>query len=54
MGFPYTFIDQTRHVEKWFGRSSELSTDGYRINRINGENCFVINDGLSGYMFQND
>ena len=53
MGYPYTFIDQTRHVEKWFGRTSELSTDGYRLNRINGENCFVINDGLSGYMFQN-
>ena len=54
LGFPYTFIDQTRHVEKWFGRTSELSTDGYRINTINGENCFVINDGLSSYMFQND
>ena len=54
LGFPYTFIDQTRHVEKWFGRSSELSTDGYRINNINGENCFIINDGLSGYMLQND
>ena len=53
LGYPYTFIDQTRHVEKWFGRTSELSSDGYRINRINGENCFVINDGLSDYLLQN-
>ncbi len=30
------------------------STDGYRINSINGTNCFVINDGLSAYLFQND
>ena len=54
LGFGYTFIDQTRHVEKWFGRSSELSPDGYRINRINGVNCFVINDGLGDYLLEND
>jgi glycosidase len=54
MGFGYTFIDQMRHVEQWFGRTSALSTDGNRINRINGQNCFVINDGNGGYMFQND
>ena len=54
LGFPYTFIDQLRHVEKWFGRASALSTDGNRINRINGTNCFVINDGSGGYLFAND
>ena len=54
MGFGYTFIDQTRHLEKWYGRNSELSNDGYRINRINGMNCFVINDGVSGDLLAND
>ncbi len=54
MGYGYTFIDQTRHIEKWFGRNSELSNDGYRVNRINGMNCFVINDGISGSLFQNN
>ena len=53
IGFASTFLDQTRHIEKWFGRTSELSTDGYRLNRINGTDCFVINDGLSSYLFQN-
>ena len=54
LGFTHTFIDQTRHVAKWFGRASELSSDGYRLNRINGENCFVISDALGGYMLEND
>lgn len=54
MGFGYTFIDQMRHEFKWFGRSSALSSDGYRINRINGVNCFTINDALGAYLFQND
>ncbi len=53
MGYGYTFIDQLRHVEEWFGRASALSTDGYRINKINGTNCFVINDGDGQYMFEN-
>ena len=54
LGFGYTFIDQMRHVEKWFGRLSALSSDGYRINRINGVNCFVINDTDGAYLFSND
>ena len=54
LGFGYTFIDQSRHVMKWFGRSSALESDGYRLNRINNTNCFVINDGLGGYLLQND
>ena len=54
LGFTHTFIDQMRHVEKWFGRTSALGTDGNRINRINGVNCFVINDTAGTYMFQND
>lgn len=54
MGFDFTFIDQMRHELKWFGRTSALGSDGYRINRINGVNCFSINDGLGAYLFTND
>jgi len=54
MGFGYTFIDQQRHLFKWFGRQSALSDDGYRINAVNGVKAFVINDNLSGALFSND
>ncbi len=54
LGFAYTFIDQMRHVFKWFGRPSALGTDGYRVNQINGTRTFVINDQLNSYLFQND
>lgn len=53
LGFGFTFIDQMRHVLKWFGRSSALESDGYRLNRINATTCFVINDGLGTYLLQN-
>jgi hypothetical protein len=52
--FTYTFADQMRHITKWFGRSAALGNDGYRINQVNGENLFVINDGISGQLFTND
>ena len=53
LGFSHTFIDQMRHVRKWFGRDSALGDDGYRINQVNGVKCFVINDQASTYRFQN-
>jgi hypothetical protein len=53
LGFQYTFVDQLRHLLKWFGRTPALGTDAYRINQINAMKCFVINDGLGQYMFQN-
>ncbi len=53
-GYGYTFVDQMRHITKWFGRTSALGDDGYRINQINGENVFVINDSASSYLFQSD
>jgi len=53
LGYDYTFIDQMRHLTKWFGRNSALGNDGYRINEINGVKCFVINDQASGYRFTN-
>ena len=53
LGFDFTFADQMRHIFKWFGRTSALGDDGYRINRINGVNTFVVNDQASTYRFQN-
>ncbi len=53
LGFGYTFVDQMRHLFKWFGRSSALGNDGYRINQMNNTKAFVINDGVGAYMFQN-
>ncbi len=53
-GYGYSFVDQMRHLTKWFGRTSALGDDGYRINQINGENVFVINDSASSYLFQSD
>ena len=54
LGFNYTFVDQMRHVFKWFGRNSALGDDGYRINQINNTRAFVINDGVSSQLFLND
>ncbi|HEX8680536.1 MAG TPA: hypothetical protein VF683_11280, partial [Chthoniobacterales bacterium] len=45
---------QMRHVFKWFGRSSALGNEGYRINQINNTNAFIINDAVSDYIFQNE
>ena len=53
-GYAYTFVDQMRHITKWFGRTSALGDDGYRINQINGTKVFVINDSASSYLFQSD
>ena len=52
-GFGFTFVDQTRHMEKWFSRTSSLSNDGFRLNRIHGVKTFVINDQPSQFRFQN-
>jgi hypothetical protein len=53
LGYQFTFIDQQRHIFKWFGRETSLSDAGYRLNRVNGVNCFVINDNLAGVLFSN-
>ncbi len=53
LGFNYTFVDQMRHIFKWFGRSSALGDDGYRINQINNTKAFIINDTASTYLLQN-
>jgi glycosidase len=51
-GFGYSFIDQMRHLWKWYGRNTALSDDGYRINQVNGVKCFVINDQASLYRYR--
>lgn len=52
-GFTHGFIDQFRHVLDRFGRQSALLDDGYRVNRINGVDFFVINDQASNFRFLN-
>ncbi len=52
LGFSHVFMDQFRHIQDRFGRSSALLDDGYRVNRINGLNTFVINDQASAFRFQ--
>ncbi|MBC8127012.1 MAG: hypothetical protein H8M99_07700 [Gloeobacteraceae cyanobacterium ES-bin-144] len=52
MGYTYTFADQSRHFVKWFGRTSALGTDGFRINQVNGVKIFPIHDGTSEYLDQ--
>jgi hypothetical protein len=54
LGYNYTFVDQMRHVFKWFGRNSALGGDGYRINQINNTKTFAINDSISTQLFLND
>lgn len=53
LGFNFTLVDQTRHIQKWFGRASALGDAGYRINEINGVKTIVINEGISDFRFTN-
>lgn len=50
MGYTHTFADQGRHFTKWFGRTSALGTDGFRINRVNNVHIFPIHDATSDYL----
>jgi hypothetical protein len=43
-GYEWTIVDQHNHIWNWFGKQDALSNNGYKINRINGVNCFLIND----------
>jgi Glycosyl hydrolase family 57/Alpha amylase, catalytic domain/Bacterial TSP3 repeat len=53
LGFRYTLVDQNTHIWNWYGRQIALGDDGYRINKLNGVNCFVINNAADGYRFEN-
>ncbi len=52
LGYVATFADQSRHFVKWFGRTSALGTDGFRINTVNGIKVFPIHDTTSEYLDQ--
>ena len=52
IGFTYTFADQSRHLSKWFGRTSALGQNGYRINQVNGMRIIPIHDATSDYLAQ--
>jgi len=52
MGYQYIFADQMRHFVKWFGRSSALGTDGFRINQVGNVKIFPIHDFTSEYLDQ--
>ena len=53
LGFRYSLVDQNTHIWNWYGRNVALGDDGYRINRINEVNCFVINNAANDYRFVN-
>ncbi len=52
LGFSHTFLDQGRHLWKWFGRDAALSNEGYRLNRISGVNVFPLHDQLAAFAMQ--
>jgi len=52
LGFGWSFVDQMRHIQRWYGRISALSDDGYRINSIAGVKNFVINDQAAQYRYR--
>lgn len=52
-GYRYTVIDQTTHLTRWYGHADAHGRDGYKINRVNGVSCFVINDDADQWKFAN-
>jgi hypothetical protein len=51
LGFGATFLDQSQHLRRWFGLAASQGEDAYRVNTVNGVDCFVINDRFSAYRF---
>ncbi len=51
MGYGATVLDQDSHLWHWFGRNAALGDDGYRINRVNGVSCFVIDNSVGQYRY---
>lgn len=48
-GYGWTILDQTQHLREWFGENGQ----GHKIHRINGVNCFMINDLPDRFKFAN-
>lgn len=53
LGFGFTFLDQMQHVRGWFGYTTAINIDGYRLNEINGLKCFPITDQYNDLRFSN-
>lgn len=52
-GHSFTVIDQLTHIGEWFGYSEVFaSPKTYKINRINGVGCFLINQGPNDWILQ--
>ncbi len=43
-GYGWTVLDQHSHIWQWYGKHDALSKRGYKIQRINGVQCFLINE----------
>jgi len=52
-GYRYSVVDQVTHLDRWFGHTDAHSSNGHKINRINGVSCFVINDEADQWKFAN-
>jgi hypothetical protein len=53
LGYRYTIIDQNTHLWNWFGRQDSMGDNGYRINQMNGLDCFIINNLPTDYRYSN-
>ncbi|MDF1666966.1 MAG: hypothetical protein P1V97_34805, partial [Planctomycetota bacterium] len=52
-GHSFTVIDQLTHIGEWFGYGEVFaSPKTYKINRINGVGCFLINHGPNEWLLQ--
>ncbi len=49
-GYRWTVIDQLNHLATWYGPDA-FSNRGHKINRVNGVDCFVINDDADQMKF---
>jgi len=50
-GYEFTVIDQVTHIWQWFGKAEALSPSGYKLNRIGGVSCFLVNDEADQWKF---
>ena len=52
-GYRYTVVDQVTHLTRWYGHLDAHGRNGHKLNRINGVDCFVINDAADQWKFAN-
>lgn len=52
-GHSFTVLDQLTHIGEWFGYGEVFaSPKTYKINRINGVGCFLVNHGPNEWILQ--